>query len=128
MEKWAGKKTSVKTALLDQRIIAGLGNIYVCEALFRSQIHPSSVAGNVKKKSFPILVEHIKNVLSEAIAAGGSSLKDYVQTDGTLGYFQKAFQVYGREGEPCVTCKKPIERIVQSGRSSFYCGQCQKKV
>lgn len=124
-DKFKGKKSSIKAALLDQRIIAGLGNIYVCEALFRSNIHPSISAGKIKKAQLPILLNHIRAVLAEAIAAGGSSLKDYVQTTGELGYFQKEFQVYGRAGDACFTCQTPIERIVQSGRSSFYCPNCQ---
>ncbi len=120
------KKTSpIKNTLLDQRIIAGLGNIYVCEALFRANIHPAIVTKTLKKEQIAALLSHIRAVLSEAIAAGGSSLRDYVQTDGELGYFQKTFQVYGRTGEPCFVCNTPIARITQSGRSSFYCSTCQ---
>lgn len=127
-ERLAGKNTPIKAALLDQRLIAGLGNIYVCETLYRGRIHPATKAGALKKKQAAALVPIIREVLAEAIAAGGSSLRDYRQADGELGYFQHSFQVYGREGEPCVTegCKGMIARIVQSGRSSFYCPQCQR--
>ncbi|UWP95438.1 bifunctional DNA-formamidopyrimidine glycosylase/DNA-(apurinic or apyrimidinic site) lyase [Aliiroseovarius crassostreae] len=124
----AGKNTAIKTALLDQGILAGLGNIYVCEVLFRAGIHPTRKAGQIAAKRVAGLVPIIRDVLTEAIKSGGSSLKDYRQTDGDLGYFQHSFQVYGRENEPCVTpdCKGKIARIVQGGRSSFYCGQCQR--
>ncbi len=124
----AGKNTAIKTALLDQGIIAGLGNIYVCEVLFRAGIHPSRKAGQISAKQVSNLVPIIRDVLSDAIKSGGSSLKDYRQADGDLGYFQHSFRVYGREGEPCVNldCKGEIGRIVQGGRSSFYCGQCQR--
>lgn len=123
--KLAGRKTPIKSALLDQRIVAGLGNIYVCEVLHRARIAPDRMAGDVPDA--PSLVPIIRDVLSEAIAAGGSSLRDYRQADGELGYFQHAFAVYGREGEPCLTphCGAQIMRIVQSGRSSFYCPRCQ---
>jgi formamidopyrimidine-DNA glycosylase len=123
----AGKNTPIKSALLDQRIVAGLGNIYVCEVLFRTGIHPASKAGELSHKRVASLVPEIRDVLGEAIDAGGSSLRDYRQTDGDLGYFQHNFRVYDREGEPCVTprCQGKISRIVQSGRSSFYCTLCQ---
>ncbi len=123
--KLAGRKTPIKSALLDQRIVAGLGNIYVCEVLHRARIAPDRLAGEVKDAA--ALVPIIRDVLGEAIAAGGSSLRDYRQADGELGYFQHAFAVYGREGEPCLThhCSAEILRIVQSGRSSFYCPRCQ---
>mmetsp|Transcript_23313 Transcript_23313/g.40495 ORF Transcript_23313/g.40495 Transcript_23313/m.40495 type:complete len:284 (-) Transcript_23313:4936-5787(-) len=121
------KNTPVKSALLDQRIVAGLGNIYVCEALYRAQISPTRKAGRIGKPRVASLVPIIRDVLSEAIAAGGSSLRDFRQADGELGYFQHSFDVYGREGEPCRTsdCTAAISRIVQSGRSSFYCKACQ---
>ena len=124
----AGRNTPIKSALLDQRIVSGLGNIYVCEVLFRAGIHPKRKAGQISGKRIATLVPLIRDVLSEAIAAGGSSLRDYRQSDGELGYFQHVFQVYDREGEPCVTpgCDKKINRIVQSGRSSFFCPQCQR--
>lgn len=122
-----GKKAAVKTALLDQRIIAGLGNIYVCEALWRTRISPLCKAGSLSQKQVHALVPAIRNILNEAIVSGGSSLKDFRQTDGELGYFQHNFAVYGREGEPCLTpdCGSKIARIAQSGRSSFYCPKCQ---
>ena len=120
---FAGRRTPVKAALLDQRIVAGLGNIYVCEALFRAGLPPGQLAGTV---STDRLVPEIKATLHEAIAAGGSSLRDYVQPDGELGYFQHAWRVYGREGAACATCPGPpacagIARMAQSGRSTFYC-------
>ncbi len=118
-----GRKTPIKTALLDQQLVAGLGNIYVCEVLFRAGIAPERLAGTIRNAG--ALVPLIREVLSEAIEAGGSSLKDYRRTDGELGYFQKAFAVYGREGQPCPNCAAPILRITQSGRSSFYCATCQ---
>lgn len=121
-----GKKTPMKAALLDQAVVAGLGNIYVCEALFRAGIDPKRLAGSVKLEKLAKLVQAIKAVLREAIKAGGSSLRDYVQSDGELGYFQTRFRVYDHEGEPCRVCGAPIKRIVQSGRSTFYCGHCQK--
>lgn len=123
-----GKNTPIKTALLDQGIVAGLGNIYVCEVLFRARIHPTRKAGRISAARVRSLVPIIRDVLSEAIEAGGSSLKDYRQTDGDLGYFQHRFQTYDREGDPCVTpdCGAPIRRIVQSGRSTFFCAQCQR--
>ncbi|WP_292284468.1 bifunctional DNA-formamidopyrimidine glycosylase/DNA-(apurinic or apyrimidinic site) lyase [Marivita sp.] len=123
-----GRKTPMKTVLLDQKTIAGLGNIYVCEALFRSQIHPTRPACRVSKDRISRLVPIIRTVLSDAIEAGGSSLRDFRQADGELGYFQHSFDVYGREGAPCRTpgCTSTIRRIVQSGRSTFYCPSCQR--
>ena len=128
VERLAGRNTPIKSALLDQRIVSGLGNIYVCEVLFRAGIHPKRKAGRISAQRVAGLMPIIRDVLEEAIAAGGSSLKDYRQADGELGYFQHGFQVYDREGLPCVTadCGKPIGRIVQSGRSSFFCPQCQR--
>jgi formamidopyrimidine-DNA glycosylase len=122
-----GKRTPIKSALLDQRVIAGLGNIYVCEALWRSRISPKRQAAKVKVRSIESLVGAIKEVLREAIAAGGSSLRDHRRTTGELGYFQKTFAVYDREGEACSRrgCDGHIKRIVQSGRSTFYCSSCQ---
>ncbi len=122
------KNTPVKSALLDQRIVAGLGNIYVCEALFRAGVSPRRKAGQVSKQRVAALVPVIRQVLLDAIEAGGSSLRDFRQADGELGYFQHCFDVYGREGEPCRTngCNGSIQRITQSGRSSFYCAQCQR--
>jgi len=122
-----GRATPIKSALLDQENVAGLGNIYVCEVLYRAGIHPARQAGNLSRDEVHALVPLIRDVLSEAIEAGGSSLRDYRQADGALGYFQHSFRVYGREGEPCRTtgCGGTIERISQSGRSSFFCPQCQ---
>jgi len=124
----AGKMTPIKAALLDQRVVAGLGNIYVCEALYRAGISPRRLAGTVAGTRADKLATAIKNVLSEAIEAGGSSLRDYVQTDGELGYFQHHWAVYGREGEPCpgCTCAEGVRRIVQSGRSTFFCAKKQR--
>jgi formamidopyrimidine-DNA glycosylase len=121
-----GKRTPIKAALLDQRVVAGLGNIYVCEALFRAQISPRRSAHTVAGKRAIRLVPAIRDVLNQAIAAGGSTLRDYVQASGELGYFQHAFQVYDREGQACVACTRPVQRIVQAGRSSFFCGHCQR--
>ena len=120
-----GKKSKIKAALLDQRVVAGLGNIYVCEALYRAGISPRRASGRLKVAETDALAGHIKDVLRAAIEAGGSSLRDFSNTDGKLGYFQHSFDVYGREGEPCSGCSAPIQRIVQSGRSSFFCGGCQ---
>ena len=123
-----GRRTPVKAALLDQRIVAGLGNIYVCEALHRARISPRRLAGRIAEPRVRALVPIIRDVLSEAIEAGGSSLRDYRQADGELGYFQHTFRAYGREGEPCPTagCTGTIRRIVQSGRSTFHCVTCQR--
>ena len=128
IEQFARRASPVKSVLLDQRVVAGLGNIYVCEALHRTRIAPRRKAGRVAAARVGALVPVIRNVLQEAIAAGGSSLRDYRQADGELGYFQHTFRVYGREGAPCVTtgCSGTISRIVQSGRSTFYCPRCQR--
>ncbi len=122
------RRTPIKSALLDQKTVAGLGNIYVCEALFRCGIHPARKASQLSKPRIHSLVPVIRNVLSDAIEAGGSSLKDFRQADGELGYFQHSFDVYDREGKPCKAdgCDAEIKRIVQSGRSSFYCPSCQR--
>lgn len=122
------RNTPIKSALLDQRIVAGLGNIYVCEALFRARISPLRRAGALSGKRAAALVPIIRAVLADAITAGGSSLRDFRQADGELGYFQHSFDVYGREGEPCRSagCKGQIARVTQAGRSSFYCPQCQR--
>jgi formamidopyrimidine-DNA glycosylase len=128
----AGKKTSLKAALSDQRVVAGLGNIYVCEALFRAHLSPKRQASTIAdRKGQPneravALVDAIKSVLKDAIEAGGSSLRDHRRADGSLGDFQHNFRVYDREGEPCPSCKGKIKRIVQNGRSTFYCPSCQK--
>lgn len=125
--KLKNRNTPIKSALLDQHLVAGLGNIYVCETLFRALIDPTTKAMALTKSRVASLVPIIRQVLSDAITAGGSSLRDYRQADGELGYFQHSFQVYGREGQPCQTpgCATSIARIVQSGRSSFYCPTCQ---
>ncbi|EEW26608.1 bifunctional DNA-formamidopyrimidine glycosylase/DNA-(apurinic or apyrimidinic site) lyase [Rhodobacter ferrooxidans] len=122
------RNTPIKSALLDQHVVAGLGNIYVCEVLFRARLNPAAKAGSLTPEQTASLVPIIRQVLSEAIEAGGSSLRDYRQTDGELGYFQHRFHVYDREGQPCATpgCPGHIERMVQSGRSSFYCPVCQR--
>lgn len=124
----SGRNTPIKAALLDQRIVAGLGNIYVCEVLHRTGINPKRKAGSLSRARVAALVPAVRNVLSEAIAAGGSSLRDYRQADGELGYFQHGFKAYDREGQPCQTarCDGTISRIVQSGRSTFYCPKCQR--
>lgn len=121
----AGRGTPIKSALLDQHVVAGLGNIYVAEVLFRAGIHPARRAGDLGAVAVAGLVPVIRAVLEDAIAAGGSSLRDYRQADGELGYFQHSFRVYGREGQPCPVCATPIARIMQSGRSSFFCPSCQ---
>ncbi len=130
----AGKKTSLKAALLDQRVVAGLGNIYVCEALFRAHLSPKRIASTIATKAglpnehAQRLLAAIHDVLNAAIKAGGSSLRDHRQTDGELGYFQHAFQAYDREGEKCKTpgCGGVVRRFTQNGRSTFWCPKCQK--
>ncbi len=130
-----GKIAPLKAALLDQRLIAGLGNIYVCEALHRAGLHPEAPAGIVATRtgrpraSAHRLAQEIRAVLNEAVAAGGSTLRDFAHADGSLGYFQHGFKVYDREGEPCAApgCSGIVERIVQSGRSTFYCARCQPR-
>lgn len=131
-ERLKGKKTSIKQALLDQRIVCGLGNIYVCEALYDAGIAPTAIAGEISLSRLELLTKEIKKVLNRAIKAGGSTLKDYRHADGELGYFQHSFKVYDREGQICPKCKKAgvvkpcIKRITQSGRSTFYCSKTQK--
>ncbi|MFC3125355.1 bifunctional DNA-formamidopyrimidine glycosylase/DNA-(apurinic or apyrimidinic site) lyase [Pseudoroseomonas globiformis] len=130
-ESLAGKRTPVKAALLDQRVVAGLGNIYVAEALFRAGISPRRLAHTIPGTRAARLVPAIRQVLEEAIEAGGSSLRDYVQADGELGHFQDRFQVYDREAAPCPLCPGPpsclgVSRIVQSGRSTFFCARTQR--
>lgn len=121
-----GKATPIKSALLDQSVIAGLGNIYVCEALFRSGISPRRLARTVVGTRTERLVPAINAVIAEAIDAGGSTLRDFASPSGDLGYFPHRFAVYGREGKACPHCGGLIRRVVQSGRSSFYCGNCQR--
>ena len=127
-QAFEARKSPVKTALLDQKNVAGLGNIDVSEALYRAGIDPRRAAGRISRARIAALVGHIRDVLDEAIAAGGSSLRDHRQATGELGYFQHSFRVYDREGAPCPTpgCTGHIHRIVQSGRSSYYCPVCQR--
>jgi formamidopyrimidine-DNA glycosylase len=124
----ANRRTPIKSALLDQHIVAGLGNIYVCETLYRARISPLTLAGDLAESAVYGLVPIIREVLAEAIEAGGSSLRDFRQANGELGYFSKHFQVYDREGDACETpgCTGIITRTVQSGRSSFWCPSCQR--
>lgn len=123
----AGRKQAIKLLLLDQRVVAGLGNIYVCEALFRSGISPLKAGGKVSRASLARLVPAIREVLHQSIADGGSTLRDYARPDGQLGYFATRFAVYGREGEPCQNGDGGIiRRVVQGGRSTWYCPVCQK--
>jgi formamidopyrimidine-DNA glycosylase len=121
----AGRSAAIKLLLLDQGIAAGLGNIYVCEALYRSRIHPKRPGGSISLPRLERLVVAIREVLDEAIAAGGSTLRDFASPDGELGYFSKTFAVYDREGQPC-GCGGMVKRIVQGGRSTFYCPTCQR--
>jgi len=127
-EALRNKRTPIKAALLDQRVVAGLGNIYVCEALFRAKISPKRMASSVAGIRAARLVPAIKGILRRAIAAGGSSLRDYAHTDGELGYFQHNFSVYDRQDEACPrkTCNGKIKRLVQAGRSTWYCSICQR--
>ncbi len=120
----AGKRTSIKLALLDQRVVAGLGNIYVCEALYDARIDPHTAAGDIGVAALARLVDAIRLVLDAAILAGGSTLRDYARPDGELGYFSKQFAVYGREGEPC-GCGGTVARYAEGGRSTFWCPACQ---
>jgi formamidopyrimidine-DNA glycosylase len=128
LRAFAGRRQSVKASLMDQRIVAGLGNIYVCEALFRARISPLRPAGEIGARVLASLATAVRTVLDEAIHAGGSTLRDYAAADGALGYFQHLFSVYGREGQPCLRrgCPGVIERTVQAGRSTFYCPVCQR--
>jgi formamidopyrimidine-DNA glycosylase len=121
-----GKKMPIKSALLDQRVIAGIGNIYACEALFRAGVSPKRAAATIPGKRAALLVAEIRAVLNEAIKAGGSSLRDYARANGALGEFQHHFAVYDREGASCPRCQSVIRRVVQSGRSTFYCPHCQR--
>lgn len=127
-EAFKGRRSPVKSALLDQRVVAGLGNIYVCEALWRSAIAPARQAGQISAARIGTLTTAIRETLRDAIAAGGSSLKDYRKADGELGYFQHSFRVYGREDQDCLRdgCNGTIRRFVQSGRSTFHCPTCQR--
>ena len=121
-----GRTASIKAALLDQAVVAGIGNIYACEALFRAGISPRRRAASVAGRRGERLRRAVVDVLNDAIEAGGSTLRDFAGADGALGYFQHRFDVYGREGEACAVCAAPVRRLVQSGRSTFYCGRCQR--
>jgi len=120
-----GRKTPIKSVLLDQRVVAGLGNIYVCEGLFMAGLSPMRSANTITLKQASILVKKTKQLLLDAIESGGSTLKDHVSATGEMGYFQHIFRVYGRAGHPCPICEEPIRRIVQAGRSTFFCSECQ---
>lgn len=121
-----GRRVSVKGLLLDQRVVAGVGNIYACESLFRAGIRPGRPAGAVSHARLERLAGALAEVLTDAIAAGGSSLRDHARVSGELGYFQHRFAVYGRAGDPCPACGTPVRRTVQQGRSSFFCPRCQR--
>jgi formamidopyrimidine-DNA glycosylase len=120
-----GSRRSIKEALLDQRILAGVGNIYASETLFAARIHPARKAGDLNTREVASLLGHLKKVLKTAIALGGSSISDYRRLDGSEGFFAQRLKVYGREGLPCTCCKNPLEHIVQGGRSTWFCSQCQ---
>ncbi len=120
-----GRRAAIKALLMNAHVVVGVGNIYANEALFRSGIHPGRAAGKISKARIAVLVEAVRSVLGEAIDAGGSTISDFVQADGKPGYFAHQFRVYGREGEPCYQCGRSIRRMVQSGRSTFYCLGCQ---
>jgi len=126
IQLFRGRKTPIKSALLNQNLLRGVGNIYADESLFRAGIRPRRRAATITREQFGKLHSSIQEVLREAIALGGSSISDYVDTEGKAGFFQLQHRVYGREGEPCLVCKTPIKRIVIAGRSSHYCPQCQK--
>lgn len=119
-------KATIKSLLLNQKIVAGLGNIYVCEALHMTGIHPQKSGNAISRKKYAALIPAIKQILEAAIEAGGSTLRDFAQPDGELGYFSHQWRVYGREEEPCPVCGTAIKRIVQNARSSFFCPQCQR--
>lgn len=120
------RKSAIKPVLMDQKLVVGVGNIYASEALYRTGIHPERVANKVTRKQAGLLVQAIRDVLEAAIASGGSTLRDYVDSAGASGYFQHRFLVYDREGKPCATCATPIARMTQAGRSTFWCDKCQK--
>jgi len=120
------RKVTIKSFIMDSKIVVGVGNIYASEALFRAGIHPKRAAGKVSKEKYHLLVSVIKDVLKEAIKAGGTSLRNFTQSDGKPGYFKQALNVYGRKSEPCPNCKKPITQSVIAQRSTYYCTQCQK--
>ncbi len=119
------KNTSIKQFIMDGHVVCGVGNIYACEALFKSGIHPTRKAGNISKKRMTILISSIKTILQLAIQQGGTTLKDFIQSDGKPGYFKQHLNVYGRNAETCFQCSKPIKTIKQAQRTTFYCGYCQ---
>ena len=121
----AGRRTALKVALMDQRLVVGVGNIYASESLFRARLSPARAAGSLGPREAQRLARSVRTVLLEAIEAGGSSLRDYVQSNGELGNFQRDFRVYDRAGEPCIACRRPVARIVQGGRATFWCPSCQ---
>ncbi len=125
-ERARGRKAPIKSFLMDARVVVGVGNIYACEALFRSGIHPARAAGRVSRDRMRRLTQTVREVLSEAIAQGGTTLNDFASADGEPGYFVVRLAAYGREGEACLQCEAPIRRIVQSNRSTFYCTRCQR--
>ena len=126
VELFRGRKTPIKSALLNQKLLSGVGNIYADESLFRAGIRPRRRASSLKNEDLRRLYLSLQEVLQEAIALGGSSVSDYVDADGEEGFFQLQHRVYGREGEPCLVCKSPVKRVVIAGRSSHYCPKCQK--
>ena len=126
---WAaliGRQSALKLALMDQRLVVGVGNIYASESLFRARLSPRRIAGHLRPRQADRLASAIRAVLEDAIGAGGSSLRDYVQTDGTLGVFQNRFAVYGRAGQPCPACARPVGKLVQGNRATFFCAGCQR--
>jgi formamidopyrimidine-DNA glycosylase len=126
VELFRGRKTPIKSALLNQKLLRGVGNIYADESLFRAGLRPRRRAASITRDQFTKLQASLKEVLREAIALGGSSVSDYVNADGEAGFFQLQHRVYGRESEPCLVCKRPVKRVVIAGRSSHYCPKCQK--
>ncbi|WP_038250393.1 bifunctional DNA-formamidopyrimidine glycosylase/DNA-(apurinic or apyrimidinic site) lyase [Ghiorsea bivora] len=123
--KLSSRKTSIKQGIMDNHVVVGVGNIYVSESLFRAKINPQQTANSINTRKLNTLAKHIQDVLNEAIIAGGSTISDFVKADGKPGYFAHSFKVYGRVGEPCLTCDKPIQKIVLGGRASFFCPKCQ---
>jgi formamidopyrimidine-DNA glycosylase len=122
----AGRQSALKLALMDQRVVVGVGNIYACESLFRARLSPQRIASDLRARAAARLAAALRDVLCEAITAGGSSLRDYVQANGELGFFQDRFAVYGLSGQPCRACAAPIQRITQANRATFYCRRCQR--
>jgi formamidopyrimidine-DNA glycosylase len=121
-----GRKTPIKSALLNQKLLSGVGNIYADESLFRARVRPRRRATSLTRDDLSRLYRAVREVLEEAIALGGSSISDYVNSDGEEGFFQLQHRVYGREGEPCLVCRTPVKRVVIAGRSAHYCPKCQK--